>query len=123
MSDSFVDGPAPVPADAALSWLAEAGERRVQVPVHVTRGAFGPTATLGTGEGAAALRLDSTALGRTLDDHLADHCGKDTECLVWIEGTWGPLVGPASDKPTLAVRKVVGKVDDPAKATLRIQGS
>lgn len=123
MSDSFVDGPAIHPSAPAIAWLAEAGKKRIRVPLEVSRGAFGETATLGSGSGAPEIELDTTALSRMFDDYLADVCGSADPCQVWVEGTWGPLVGPPSDTPTLTVRKVVAKVTDMASATVKIQGS
>ncbi len=122
MSDRFIDGPSPLPADAALAWLERAGSKTLRLPVRIHRDPLGVRATLGAGEGAAALALDSGALSRTLDTHLAEHCDDADPCDVWLEGTWGPLVpNPlAPPGPTFAVRAVVGKVEDIARATMKI---
>lgn len=124
MSDTFVEGPAPQPAAPALAWCGEAGSKTLRLPILVERGVFGETATLGAEPGGAPLKLDSGALSRTLDDHLSDHCGTASPCAVWLEGTWGPLVGPSMGSDAVfAVRKVVGKVETPADAKLMIKGS
>ncbi|MCA9572820.1 MAG: hypothetical protein KC656_33510, partial [Myxococcales bacterium] len=98
-------------------------KRRVKVPLHVDRTGLGVTATLGVAADAPKIRLDSGALSRTLEDHIAQHCGKDEICDIWVEATFGPLVASPLDPPgtTLAVRNVVGRVEDPAAARMQIE--
>lgn len=123
VSDTFEDGPTTTPADAALRWLEDAGRRRLRIPVVLDRSGLGITARLGVADDAPKLRLDSGALSLTLDEHVADVCGTREHCTVWLEGTWGALVPSPLDPPghVFAVRKVVGQVEDPASASMKIQ--
>lgn len=123
MSDAFVDGPATTPSDAALAWLGGAGKRRLRLPLVIDRSALGITARLGGADDAPRLRLDSSALSRTLDDHIAEHCGTEEHCAVWAEGTWGPLVPSPLDPPgpVFTVRAVTGLVADMSRVTMKIQ--
>jgi hypothetical protein len=131
----FVDGAALDPASALLSWLQQAGSRRVQLPVVLTCSPLGVTdAYVGTHagpapEGALLLKLDEGALGIGLATQLSTRCG-DGPCAFWLEGTWGPHLtggpslpgpgmpslpgGPAIGGPErhpFTVRAVVGPVD------------
>lgn len=120
---TFVDGPTIEPPDKLLAWLdsTAAGEprRRVRLPVvvHFTSshrigldgGHIGVSPAIAPG--AIRVSLDDTAMGVSLLDRVRDACPdeKQTDCAVWLEGTWagGPdrrlrvlrLVGPNPPEP------------------------
>lgn len=136
---AFEDGPSIADPAALLAWLdtTKAGRRLVQLPVVVEFGPLGvQRAWIGNvagapADGAAMLKLDDTAMGVPLLDHLRRVCPTPT-CAVWLEGTWGPVmeVGgmPALSLPgfagpprhDFAVRRLVGLADATA-TTARVQ--
>lgn len=124
---TFEEGPPIADAAALLGWLEGTGKRRVRLPVVV---AFEPLgvrrAWVGNGgaeppEGALLLKLDDTAMGVALLDHLRRACGEAAAtCAVWLEGTWGPVIAGMPAMPgfdtgpklhDFAVRRFVGRAD------------
>jgi len=123
---SFTDGPLCQPADALLAWLEGSEGKRLRLPISVRVSPLGVSrGTVGDGPGALEVRLDSGALSMTLGQHVQRHCGSASPCLVWMEGTWGPLVdGPPQPPgpPVFAVRDVLGPVEGSAAQRAQIQG-
>lgn len=100
------EGPAIRPSGPLLEWLdresAGPGERRrFRLPVVVRYNArLGFTAAfVGVADDPGAepitLRLDDSAMGRSLIDILEPHCPPDGNgCAFWLEGYWGPFLDP-----------------------------
>ena len=109
------------PSADLLAWLGRQGGARVRLPVRLQfadqgRLALGPAHVGAWDEPAPdgiSLTLDDTALGISLLDRARELCpAGEQACALWVEGTWGPLIGePDPAKPTLAVREVGGLVD------------
>jgi len=114
---TFVDGPPIDPPAALLAWLdktASAEPRpRIRLPVVVR---FRDAHRLGLDgghigvspaipPGAIQVSLDDTSMGIALLDRVRDACPdeKQTQCAVWLEGTW---VGGPTRK--LRVIRLVG---------------
>lgn len=99
---SFVDGPPIEPPGALLKWLESTAtaqpKKRIRLPVVVhfkdahRIGLDG--GHIGTSPaalpGAIQLALDDTAMGISLLDRVRQACPdqKQTDCVVWLEGTW-----------------------------------
>lgn len=82
------------------TWLDAHRGTRMRLPVAIEVAPLQVRATFA----GKALRLDSTALSMTLRDHV-HRCGE--RCELWLEGSWGPLLGvEAFQEPTFAVRAV-----------------
>lgn len=129
----FVKGAAVDGGEALVAWLDTQRGVMLRLPVSFSpapenvlaqrRAWLGSVATVGAAK-LLEIRLDDTALGIALPDQLRTFCpDKGTGCLLWLEGTWGPLVdGPPlpfveqSALPVVAVRRVVGLVDDVEQA-------
>ncbi len=124
---SFVPGPTLADHAALLAWLEAHPEAYLRLPVVVFPGDLGGIrlAYIGTdpvppADGAIVLDLDDSALGIPLSTRLRSLCGAEgSACVVWIEGTWGPLLPDlepdgARDGPPpwpLAVRDVGPRVE------------
>ena len=119
---TFVDGPPIDPPAKLLEWLESTGSAeprpRIRLPVVVR---FRDAHRLGLDgghigvspaimPGSIQVRLDDTAMGISLLDRVRGACpdDKQTECAVWLEGTWGG--GP---ERTFRVFRLVG-VNPPA---------
>ena len=119
---TFVDGPPIDPPAALLEWLektASAEPRpRIRLPVVIR---FRDAHRLGLDGGhigvspvvtpdAIQVSLDDSSMGIALLDRVRDACPdeKETQCAVWLEGTWSG--GP---KRQLRVVRLVG-VNPPA---------
>jgi len=119
---NFVDGPPIEPAAGLLAWLEKTGaaqpRKRIRLPVVVRfsdahrigldGGHIGVSPAIAPG--AIQVALDDTAMGISLLDRVREACpdDKQTECVVWLEGTW--LGGP---RKQLQVLRLVG-VNPPA---------
>jgi len=109
------------PSTNLLTWLGEQAGAHLKLPVRLQfadehRLALGPAHVGGwaePGPESLALTLDDTALGISLLDRVRDLCPEgDLTCALWLEGSWGPLIGESDPaKPTLAVREVGALVD------------
>ena len=119
---TFVDGPPIEPPAGLLAWLDKTGaaepRQRIRLPV-VVRFADGHRIGLDGGHigvspaitpGAIQVALDDSAMGISLLDRVRQACPdeKQTECAVWLEGTW--LGGP---RRLFQVTRLVG-VNPPA---------
>lgn len=103
---------APPIDDALLTWMETHGDGRTfEVPLEIVSAPLSRTSHIIGPEGRYAVRLDTTALSMTLDQHLAAHCTGDGPCRVWVRVTWGPLLGSIDTDPALTVRKVLGPAD------------
>ena len=124
------------PRAELLSWLDEQRKAGILVTIPVrmsftdaSRLAPGRTHIAGwaePGPDTIALTLDDTALGIPLIDRVQELCPADEEaCALWLEGSWGPLIGdPDPNDPTLAVRGVRGLVERTAAfETLQAHGA
>lgn len=129
---AYESGPALVPRAALLAWIDAqvnvSPPRLTRVPVTVRfgelhRSGLGP-AWIGVGEPGPetiALDLDDGALGIALVERVNRLCPDPAadRCALWLEGRWGPLVGPAptpgSSVPrrTLAVLRVGAAITGP----------
>ena len=119
---TFVDGPPIEPPAALLAWLDKTGaaepRKRIRLPVVVRfkdahrigldGGTIGVSPAVAPG--SIQVALDDTAMGISLLDRVREACpdDKQTECVVWLEGTW---VGGPGRK--LQVLRLVG-VNPPA---------
>lgn len=81
------------------TWLEANRDVRLRLPVRIEFDGLGVSATLA----GSPISLDTGALGMTLQSHLHAF---ESPCLVWLDGSWGPLVPMPVDGPTFAVRSV-----------------
>jgi hypothetical protein len=68
------------------TWLAEAHDAVLRLPVTVERGGYGQSIRAKLGE--REVRLDDSALGLSLTDRLRSACPEENPCRVWVEGRW-----------------------------------
>ena len=137
----YTQGPPLQPAEALVSWLQGAASPGqdpkpfIRLPVVIR---FEDSLKLGIheawiggsdaeiGEGSVALRLDDTGMSVGVLDHILDRIpAEDVHCVVWLEGTWGPLVDlpmpqipgePPDTRDVFAVRRV-GEMVTPGQGT------
>jgi hypothetical protein len=131
---ALVDGPPVAPVSELLAWLdAQAhGGRVLALPTTVVFDDADPLAIVdayvGPADAPLRLELDDSALSVGLLDVLrARRAARATSCVVWLEGTWGPLVArrgptpPAGSRgPAFAVRRV-GDLIDGEVAAIRVE--
>ena len=68
------------------TWLAEAHDAVLRLPVTIERRGYGQS--IGAKLGEREVRIDDSALGVSLTDRLRSVCPEESPCRVWVEGRW-----------------------------------
>ena len=72
--------------EALETWLANAHEAVLRLPVTIERGGYGQR--VGAKLGEREVGIDDSALGLSLTDRLRSASPSENPCRVWVEGRW-----------------------------------